>query len=99
MGFGYIVSVFTKRIILSQDFIEVSDIRSSRRLTRQEIGAKALLPAPVPLYVLYPWSKNTKSLMIEVAFTPDQTFQDWIGSIPNADKSFYRGRRAGTLEP
>ena len=99
MGFCAAANTIKSRVVLYPDAIEVSNFFRSQRFTRDEIGAKSFINVRLPTYFLYPWSKDVKKLKVEVAFPQDSIFQEWMASIPDADKAFLRGRRNGTLKP
>jgi hypothetical protein len=99
MGGFIAAGMIANRVFLYTDAIEVAGLFNSRRLERREIGAKMVMAAGCLTYVLYPWSKDKKRLMVGVVFPLDAAFRDWMEGIPDADKAFFRGRRDGTLKP
>jgi hypothetical protein len=97
LGTWGIASIVRSRIILYRDGIEVVGALRHRHVDRKDIGAKMFLMAACPMYYLIPWRKGQRKLAISVTFRPDEAFNNWIASTPDADASFLRNRRRGTL--
>jgi hypothetical protein len=92
MGFCLAANAMAGRVVFYPDAIEVSNFFKSRRLNRDEIGAKTFWNASCPIYLLYPLSRDLKTLKVEAAFRQDATFKDWMAGIPDANKDFFRQR-------
>lgn len=95
LGSYIIVSLIKFRVILYENRIELVGALWTRTLLRDEIGAKLSYYGGCLTYSLIPRSKRQRRLQISMIFSPDRQFQEWIDSIPNADRTFLRNRRQG----
>ena len=98
-GFGIgalmIISSATGHVDLYPDAIVVGSalLFWNRRLERKDIGAKMTMFIYVRTYILYPRTRDQKPLRIGMMGSEDDYYRQWMESIPEADKEFFRKRR------
>jgi hypothetical protein len=101
-GFGagalMIISSITGHVDLYPDAIVVGSALPfwNRRLERKNIGAKMTMFIYVRTYVLYPRTRTQKPLRIGMMGSEDDYYRNWMESIPEADKEFFRKRSQGS---
>lgn len=94
-GAVMIISTIKGHLDLYPDAIEtISGLPFwNRRLERKDIGAKMTTSIYVRTYILYPRTRKQRPLTIGMMGSEDEYYRQWMESIPEADKDFFRKRR------
>lgn len=92
IAFGTVimVGIIKAQVILYPDAIEVAGLFMHRRLNRQDIAAKMVMFVGCTTYVLYSRDRKRRRLNVGVLFPMDETFRNWMSTIPDADRAFFR---------
>ena len=93
VSFGFVAlgslvvwSVLTSRLTLYADAIESKDLFSVRRLRREEIVGRRILPTRyISTLVVVPRHPKRKSLKIAMILVTDEAFDEWFDSLPDLD--------------
>jgi hypothetical protein len=96
IAFGTVIMVglIKAQVILYPDAIEVAGLFTHRRVNRQDIAAKMVMFVGCTTYVLYPRDIKQRRLNVGVTFLMDESFRNWMSSIPDADRAFFSKSRS-----
>ncbi len=83
---GYLILLMIRSlVILEPDAITVRTIVSTRKLLRDEIEGRRLLPGYISTLELIPRDKGKKKLSIGMLMRTDALFHAWFSGIPDLD--------------
>jgi len=87
MGVYLIAAAFRTCVTLASDAIEVREMFSTKRMSRDEIAGRRLLPQQYgpPLIRLVPRYTGGKSLTLIPYLKTDAAFEAWFANIPDID--------------
>jgi hypothetical protein len=86
LGAYLIAEIFSMRLTLRSDAIEMKSLTSQRALRREEIAGRRFQPAQYfNVIALLPRDQSQKKLKLMTLFRSDSAFDLWFASIPDLD--------------
>lgn len=85
LGAYMVAELFTSRIVLSSDIIEIQHLTSTKTLRRSELEGWRVIPTSPPTIVLVPKDAATKKVKIANLYRFDDSLDSWLEPLPNLD--------------